>query len=150
MWTWLLNPKNLALCILAALLVTATITGLWYRSTVIAAKAEVARLELSNKQYQDQLGLMQDNINEMKKSQDRMRKIEANTGALRESVSKIDNKLQIGGQYEATIANSITDYFNTGVLPDSLRKTSDSTGKVLPVSNEAGVGPPAEPAKPTQ
>ena len=143
MWTWLLNPKNMILVALAALLIVVGGLFLWQRTAKVELEAERDKLKLEAVAKTEIIDQLQINIAQIKLNQDRQQAIERATGKLREDVARIDGKLGLGG-FENEVAQKISDYFNTSGFGGVLAERSDSSfdTEVLPKTVKAGADSP--------
>ena len=128
---WYLNPKNIALLVLAVAVAALGIMFLFERIYISNIKAEQAKIEADYIIQSAALDDLKNNINAIEKLKARVQVINDNTARIRASV------VHPGGTNEDNIkaANLISDYFNNGMLD----KTSDGSviSKVLPGSGKA-------------
>jgi hypothetical protein len=137
--TWLLNPKNLIMIALAALLIIVGGLFLWQKAAKVELEAERDKLKLENTAKTEIIDQLQTNITQIKLHQDRQQAIERATGILRVEVARIDEKLGLGGEYELQTVKKITDSFNNAPFGGVSSVTDDnSTTEVLPKTVKAG------------
>jgi hypothetical protein len=145
--TWLLNPKNIIMVALAALLIVIGGLFLWQRVAKVELESERDKLKAENIAKAEIIDQLQVNITQIKLNQDRQQKIEQATGKLREDVAGIREDILLGGEYENAVAADITQHFNSGGV---LAEPSDSakplgvlpkTDTPSPSSTEVGKSP---------
>jgi uncharacterized membrane protein affecting hemolysin expression len=130
---WYLNPKNIILMALAALVIVIGGLYLWQRNTVIKQKGEINALTVANAGLMSQVGEYKMQIVKLKKAQAAQQVIANNTAALISQIGMLKTNCILEKEDEKVI-NGITNYFNnSGVLPKAGDTSADR--KVLPETN---------------
>ena len=124
---WYLNPKNIALLVLAVAVAALGIMFLFQRIYISNIKAEQAKIEADYIIQSAALDDLKNNIKAIEKLKARVQVINDNTAQIRAIVASS------GGTNEEMLnaANRISDYFNNNGMLD---KASDDSAisKVLP------------------
>jgi hypothetical protein len=148
MWTWLLNPKNLLLVALAALLITASGLYLWERgslnekeTTIAKQAADILARDKNIADLNGQVADYQANIAAARKAQVEMQRIidEAPTEAEMETTAK----LVIGGDDEKKLDNLFM-YFNNGGVHVNPNSSAKAGAEVLSKTTTANTGNPVK------
>lgn len=139
MVTWFLNPKNMILTVLAALVVVIGGLYLWQRNTVVQQAGQIDSLKVANAGLTSQVANYKAGIIAAKKAQAEQQKVADNMAKLLLEAQAIETNCILGGNDEKTISN-ITYFFNShGLLSAG---DSASGGKVLSQTGEASIDRP--------
>ena len=146
LWTLLKNPKNLAIAILAVLVLVCGFLFLWQRVSLKAKETTIATqkasIEALNKDKADLLGQVADYKAQVIKQKTVVlehQTIENKTAALLAEINKIKSQCILGVEDEKII-DDVTSYFNSGM--QSRGSDSKASGQVLPTTGKADVTNP--------
>lgn len=141
-----LNPKNLAIIILAAAIAAVSGLYLWQRGTlkdkeitITRQTADITALNKTNADLQGQVSDYKKAIAVARKTQQEQQQIANNTVELQTQIVEVKTKCTVEAQDEKTLSD-ITYFFNSR----GLRSPSDSNTKtgreILPEASSAGAG----------
>lgn len=137
---WYLNPKNILLAALLALVVVIGGLYLWQRNTVVRQAGEITNLTVANTGLTTQVGTYKKNIADMKRTQKEQQQIANDSAALMSYVSQMKESKCLGVKDEETISD-ITFYYNSGGLLTA-RGDNPASGKSVPETDTASAYKP--------
>lgn len=129
---WYLNPKNIALIVLAVAVLALGITFAFQKAHIATLKSEHDKIEADYNIQMATIAGLKNNIKAIEKLQARVQVINDNTAQIRASVA------HSGGTCEDNIkaVNLISDYFNHHGMLDKASGNSASS-KILSFSGKA-------------
>lgn len=143
--TFLKNPKNILILILAALILALGFLFLWQRIsikekeiTITEQKADIKGLKESVADLQGQVADYKKQIEKQKAVAVSHQAIENETAKLRAEIQEIKSQCALGANDEKII-DDVTDYFNSGVFKAG---NSKADRKVLSTSGKANASNP--------
>lgn len=120
LWTFLKNPKNLIIVILAVAVLAFGATVLFQRASlakktakVAEQSAEIERYKQSQAAYQKTVEAYADQVIKLQKLNESHQAISNQTAKVVTKIKYIKSDCKLGGQ-DAQIVNGVVDYFNTG------------------------------------
>lgn len=121
-WTFLKNPKNLIIVILAAAVLTFGAVVLFQRGSLAKSdakvkeqSAEIERYKESQAAYQKTVEAYADQVIKLQKLNESHQAIGNQTAKVVTKIKYIKSDCKLGGE-DAKIVNGVVDYFNTGKL----------------------------------
>jgi apolipoprotein N-acyltransferase len=122
LWTFLKNPKNLALLVLAICLFICGTVVLVQRASLAKSKgkielqsAEIENLKAVNKAYQKTVDAYTDQVIKLQKLNKAHQAVTNSTAKVVTKIKYIKSDCKLEGN-DALIVNGMVDYFNTGRL----------------------------------